>query len=317
MNYESRFDDVEEDKMIFLVNATLNNLTGPGSSWSTDLQFVNVNKLDTEYIQPLAKGFYLAQGAYLFEDFQAIYDNKRAIGRYDKDERGLVFRVGTFLRRFGEISLGFLLEDVDMTSTVDGNQKISKFTDMVSSLTLQSHLDLLDTYPFPTSGRTVHIDYQMASSKLGGDVDFHRLAMEYSRYYAIGKRNSIGLQLRLGSDFKTEMPIHKQFILGGRDSFAGYKVEELVGPHLGIAALEYRYRLHQLPSAVGGGIFAIARANVGNVWATAKEITEDFSVRYGGSLGVGVDTVMGPVFADFAMGDGGRQAIYLNIGYTF
>ena len=46
-------------------------------------------------------------------------------------------------------------------------------------------------------------------------------------------------------------------------------------------------------------------------------MTDDFTLRYGGSVGVGVDTVFGPVHADFAMGDGGRQAIYLNIGYKF
>lgn len=317
MNYASRFDDAEEDKMIFLLNATLNNLTGPGSSWSTDLQFVNVTKVDTEYVQPLVKGVYLAHRAYRFEDFQPIYENKQSIGRYDKDEWGIDIRLGTFLRRFGDISVGYWFENVDITPTVGEEQTLPRFAKIVGSLTLRSHLDLLDTFPFPTSGRMLHLDYQMATPELGSEVEFHRLAAKYWRYYAAGPRHTVGLRFHLGTDFKTEMPCYKHFTFGGRDSFAGYKVDEFTGSHLGIITLEYRYRLHQLPSAVGGGIFAIAKANVGNVWETANEISEKFSLRYGGSLGVGVDTVLGPVFADFAMGDGGRQAIYLNIGYTF
>jgi len=72
-----------------------------------------------------------------------------------------------------------------------------------------------------------------------------------------------------------------------------------------------------LPSAVGGGIFAIGIANVGNAWESFEALSKDFDVRYGGSVGIGVDTVLGPVTADFAMGNGGRQTVYVNIGYKF
>jgi hypothetical protein len=91
MNYESRFDDAESDKMIFLVNSTFNQLTGTGSYWSSDLQFVNVTKFDSEYFQPLGKGFFIAPYLYDHDDYQIIYENEESVARYDRTERGSVF----------------------------------------------------------------------------------------------------------------------------------------------------------------------------------------------------------------------------------
>jgi NTE family protein len=317
MNYESRFDDAEEDKMVFLANATLNNLTGSGAYWSTDLQFVNVTKIVSEYFQPLGKGFFIAPFAYDSSDFQTVYEDKESIARYDKDELGVGVRLGTFIRRVGEVSVGYLLEYADVTSAIALGEEFPDFYETITSFIARSRLDLLDTFPFPTSGSTLNIDYQMASKDLGGEIDFHKLAIEYWRYFTLGKRSTFGLGLHTGTSFDSELQPYNSFFLGGRDSFVGYKVEERLGSHLGVTTLEYRYRFYQLPSAVGGGIFAIATGNIGNAWKTVEEMTDDFSLRYGGSLGIGVDTILGPVRADFAIGDGGRQVIYLNIGYKF
>jgi len=317
MNYESHFGESEEDKMRFLVNATLNNLTGTGSSWSTDLQFVNVTKVESEYFQPLFGKFFVAPSVYSSKDFQTIYQNKKSVARYDRDELRAGLRLGTFISRIGEVSLGYLLEKVDASLPTALKEEFPEFHETITSFTVRSRLDQLDTFPFPTSGRLLNIDYQMARKDLGGDLDFHKLSVEYWRYLTIGQRNTFGVRLRAGTSFKSELRPYNSFALGGQDSFVGYKVDELLGSHLGIVTVEYRRQFSKLPSAVGGGIFAIATANVGNVWQTTKEITEDFSLRYGGSLGIGVDTILGPVRADFAIGDGGRRAVYVNIGYKF
>lgn len=318
MNYEARFDDAAEDKMVFLVNATLNNLTGSGSYWSTDLQFVNVDKIETEYFQPLGWGFFVAPRSYTSDDYQLLYEDKESVARYDNNETGIGIRFGTFIRRIGEVSVGYLLEEVDVSpSTAVERETFPRFSETITSLTFRSQIDRLDTFPFPHSGSILNIDYQWAGKNFGGEVDFHKLSLDYWRYFPLSKRNTLGLRLQIGTDFKTDLRPYKYFLLGGRDSFVGYKIEERRGSHLGIAGLEYSYRFYELPSTVGGGIFAIVNGNVGNVWQTVEEITDDFSLRYGGSIGLGVDTILGPVRADFSIGNGGRQALYLNIGYTF
>lgn len=318
MNYESRFDDAESDKMIFLVNSTFNQLTGTGSYWSSDLQFVNVTKFDSEYFQALGKGFFVAPYLYDHDDYQIIYENEESVARYDRTERGIGFRLGTFIYRIGEVSVGFLLEDLDVSpSTAVDPRFFQDYNETLTSLTFRSHVDHLDTFPFPHSGTFLNVDYQLALEDLGGDTHFHRLLLDYRKYFALNARNTLGFRLQAGTDFDSNIREYKYFVLGGNDSFAGYKVEELRGAHLGAVNLEYRYRLNELPSAVGGGIFLVATGSIGNTWKTLDEIEDDFSLEYGSSLGIGVDTILGPVRADFAIGKSGRRIIYLNIGYKF
>lgn len=318
LNYESRFDDADEDKIVFLFNADCNNLTGPGSSWSTDLQFVNVLKVESEYFQPLFKGFFLAPLASYSDDYQLIYEQKESVARYNNKETGFGVRVGTFISRIGEVSLGYLLEDIDAAPSTDAEkERFAKFHETVTSITFRSRIDSLDTFPFAHSGGMLNIDYQFASKKLGGKASFHRLLADYWRYFPLSDRSTFGVNLRLGTDFDSDIREYKYFLLGGRDSFVGYKVEELRGAHVGALTLEYRYKIQELPSAVGGGIFATVTGNIGNAWKSYNDMTKDFSLRYGGSLGIGVDTILGPIRADFSMGDEGRRNIYLNIGYKF
>ncbi len=320
MNYASRFEDAAEDKMVFLANATLNNLTGAGSWWSTDLQFVNIDKIESDYFQPLGKGFFVMPTIHDSDDFQLVYEDKESVARYNIRATGIGVRFGAVIQRLGAVAIGYVLEDVDADPTTAAGvqqEEFPAFDETVTSVTFQSRLDHLDTFPFPHSGSMLNIDYQWASETLGGEADFHKLSLDYWQYVALTTRNTLGLRLQAGTDFDTDIKPYKDFLLGGRDSFVGYKIEEIRGAHIGVVALEYRYQFSQLPSPLGGGIFAIANANVGNVWRTVDEITDNFTLRYGGSLGIGVDTMFGPVQADFAIGDGGRQAIYLNIGYTF
>ena len=46
-------------------------------------------------------------------------------------------------------------------------------------------------------------------------------------------------------------------------------------------------------------------------------MVDQFDLRYGTSIGLGVDTIIGPISLDFALGDGGRQNAYVNIGIPF
>ena len=66
-----------------------NDLSGKGSFWSTDFEFVNVNKLQSQYFQPLGKGVFLLPHVYSFDDFQVVYTGQKSSARYDLNEDGL------------------------------------------------------------------------------------------------------------------------------------------------------------------------------------------------------------------------------------
>jgi len=320
MYYESRFNDEEPDKLAFLTNVTFNDLTGRGSFWATDFQFVNVSKIETRYYQPIIKGFSIIPEAYTRSDYQVLYQDQESAGRYNIDSDGFSVNVGGYLPRLGFISVGYNLEQVDASvkATVEEDTlDLLDSDDTVSSILLRTRIDRQDVYPFPHTGGLVEIEYRWASEELGGNVDFSRLSLNWERYIPLAKKHTFGFRLQGGTNFDTEMPAYAQFLLGGRDSFVGYKAEEIRGNNMGILALEYRYQLLKLPAPIGGNMFFTLIGNAGDVWETIKDVSEDFSPRYGGSAGVGVDTFLGPVTADFSMGDEGRYIFYLSIGKKF
>ena len=211
MNYASRFDDPEPDKMVLLANVTLNHLTGPGSRWSNDVQFVNVTKFDSEYIQPLGNTWFLAPHLYDYDDYQLIYDDQESVARYNRDETGVEVRLGVFIKRIGEVSLGFLLEDIDVSpSTAVARDVFQAAHDTLTSVTFRTRFDWLDSSPFPHSGGLLSVDYQMASTDLGGDANFQRVFLDYGKYFGVSDRQTLKICVQVGTDFDSEL---KAYIL--------------------------------------------------------------------------------------------------------
>ena len=64
-------------------------------------------------------------------------------------------RLGTFIRRVGEVSIGYLLEYADVTSTTALGEDFPEFQETITSFTVRSRLDLLDTFPFPVHSKVV------------------------------------------------------------------------------------------------------------------------------------------------------------------
>ncbi|PIE34081.1 hypothetical protein CSA56_09235 [candidate division KSB3 bacterium] len=321
MYYKFRQGSSEEDKMVLLVNATFNDLTGKGSFWSTDLEFVNVDKIRMQYFQPLFKATFISPELHNSTDYQVIYDDKDSVARYNIEEAGGSISVGSLIPRIGAVQVGYLLSEVTgKIVNSDSDVELTDFSasnELVSSITASLRIDSVDRFPFPHSGRLFDLSYEWASKDFGGDVDFQKLSAEYWRYFPFSEKQTVGIHLLAGSDLRTELKPYRDFILGGRNSFVGYKIEEIRGANIGIASLEYRYQIASLPSPIGSNIYATLIGNVGNAWRDLDELKEEVDLLYGGSIGVAADTFLGPVSADFSLGDGGRQVIYFNIGRKF
>ena len=113
------------------------------------------------------------------------------------------------------------------------------------------------------------------------------------------------------------MPISSLFTLGGPFSFPGYEVEELTGESFGVARAMYRYKLaDRSKSLIGIPLYAGLTAVVGNTWSRHGDASWD-DLRWGGSVFLGADTLIGPVFVVFGAAQHGRSALYFFIGKPF
>jgi NTE family protein len=87
----------------------------------------------------------------------------------------------------------------------------------------------------------------------------------------------------------------------------------LIGQHSGIATVAYYRRIGNialLPTYIG------ASAELGNAWQDESDISLDSTI-FAGSVFVGVDSILGPVYLAVGLADTGQHALYFYVGRTF
>jgi outer membrane protein insertion porin family len=176
---------------------------------------------------------------------------------------------------------------------------------------LSGEKDTRDNIFIPIKGSFTQVSTEFVGGFLGGDNNFFKLVLSWSRYNHLGKRNILNaLATRLefgyvdGLKHNDYVPTLDRFYMGGASTVRGY-VENSMGPKdesgtplggkiLLLGNLEYRRVLFW---KFGYTIFTDA----GNIWSDAKYIkTKDIKLTAG--VGIQFFTPVGPLRLDY-----GRQ----------
>ncbi len=112
------------------------------------------------------------------------------------------------------------------------------------------------------------------------------------------------------------VPLHIQD-LGGLFRLSGFQRYQLSGRYSLFGGLRYIYRVAdndfgalKMPLYLGGSL------EQGGVWNKGEDISLESSFT-AGSVYVGVESFLGPVFLGYGMAEGGNDVFYLQLGSTF
>lgn len=130
-------------------------------------------------------------------------------------------------------------------------------------------------------------------------------------------RHSLNLMISAGGTQTSEtLPLFAQD-LGGMFNLSGFQPHALSGRYSLFGGMRYIYRLadndfgaFRLPLFAGGSL------EQGGVWDRGHDINFESSYT-AGSLYLGSETFMGPVFLGVGSAEGGNHVIYLQLGTTF
>jgi outer membrane protein insertion porin family len=165
--------------------------------------------------------------------------------------------------------------------------------------------DRRDSTTQPTKGDRLAL-YNDFGLRVLGDFGYGKHTAEYSRYFPAGSGVIVGRAL-LGFSYGT-LPLQEQFSIGGPTSLRAYPSGRLRSTSAGVFNAEYRVPLgfvaRQLRDFTG-----IAFVDVG-----ASPLFNNALIGYG--LGVTVNTVVGAIRIDYAIGSEGNQT-WLTIGHPF
>jgi outer membrane protein insertion porin family len=176
---------------------------------------------------------------------------------------------------------------------------------------LSGEKDTRDNIFIPLKGSFTRVHTEFVGGFLGGDNNFFKLILSWSRYNRLSKRNILNvLATRLkfgyleGLSRKDYVPTFDRFYMGGASTIRGYK-ENNMGPKdesgtptggkiMVLGNLEYRRALFW---KFGCTIFIDA----GNIWDSAKDVKAK-NIKLTSGLGIQFFTPVGPLRLDY-----GRQ----------
>ena len=173
--------------------------------------------------------------------------------------------------------------------------------------------DSLDNLSFPNTGFFSNLSFTANREDLGADLDYNQIRLTISGATTFERYTLFGRAIADVSSNEDNIPLNALFIHGGLFELSGTVRNELLSPYFGLLEAAFYRRLGDitfLPIYTGFSL------ETGNAWDNQDDIHSD-NLRYAGSIFIGADTFMGPLYFAFGATNRGERTIYLNIGKTF
>ncbi|WP_188109776.1 patatin-like phospholipase family protein [Pseudohalioglobus sediminis] len=179
--------------------------------------------------------------------------------------------------------------------------------------------DTLDDLYFPTRGNFLYADYQYHDSALGADAELKRARLIGQSAISLGADDQHTL-IFSGRVFASEdAPAQPQnlYQLGGLFNFSGLPYNALSGRQLAFVMAQYQRRLTQpgvLPFV--SPIYVGASIEGAELWSFREDISLG-ELNWAGSLYVGTDTPVGPVYFAWGVTSDSADTFYLALSWPF
>lgn len=240
-----------------------------------------------------------------------VFDAGNIISELRVTESGLQLAAGRNLGTWGEVRLGLRRSTGDVEVRVgDPTQADVEFD--VGEFFIRLADDKIDNVRFPRRGHVVVVEGLVSRDGLGADAEFEQLSLSSLLARPIGK-GSVLLSLNYNTTLDSDAPVQSLFRIGGLLNLSGFAQDELAGQHSALLGLGYLRKLKEsqfFPLYVGGTL------ELGNVWQNKSDISTSNAIT-AGSLFVGADSVIGPIYFAYGRAEGGVDSVYLFVGKLF
>jgi len=267
-----------------------------------------------QFYQPVERTqtFYVMPSVYGSRARQTVYDKNSEVAEFDVTRYGARLEGGAALGGWGDLRLGLLRGKVNSEKQVGEDWVKADGRTDAGAATARFYYDTLDKRLWATAGTLGYVSAYVSRTGLGAEENYKVLEGRVGTVFSFG-RNVFTVGARGGTDMGSHAPSYDQFKLGGLFHFSGYRIGQLVGREYALGSVQYRRRIGDLNESFGTGIYAGATLEAGNVWKRLDG-TSAHGVITSGSLFVGVDSKLGPIYLGWGRSEGGRSTVYLYIG---
>jgi outer membrane protein insertion porin family len=324
------------DELFFVVGLTHMNLFGLGQHFDCTAEFGKKKRnLSASWTEPYIFGKDASLTLSIF-DMVRKKDYNDITNAYDEKRTGFSVGVGPRISTFVSLMFGYRYEDVTL-SKIDERvkKKIEEASDLskdkTTSVFTQIIYDSLDYRYDPTRGNRQSLSINIASTWLGGEVDYIRTVLRSSWFvpvfwkFVFCTRIEIGTIASYGS--MKNVPIYERFYTGGPESIRGYKYRVEVGPPDGgnyKGVINFEYKCPIIAERENSILVAALFYDIGGDWSKHGTIkwlgTGENNLRSSAGVELRIATPAFPIRIGWAYGFNHNekeklQDVYFSIGF--
>lgn len=299
-----------------LINVSVSHLSTAmnpaGGEWRNTLTLGNETSFSSAFHQPFGRDYryFIAPKLIIGNTDFTEFESGNAVRTLSVSSAGGELAVGREFGNWGGVQVGARYLTGERDVRIGDPAQLSDFD--LGEAFLDIAIDRLDNRNFPRHGFLGSIRWTGGRESLGSDIDFDQLRIGFAAANSWG-RHTLLTAIDYGTTFNGQAPLQRQYRLGGFLNLSGLNPDELSGQHTGIATLAYYRRIGDitlLPTYIG------ASAELGNTWQDESDISLDSSI-FAGSVFVGVDSILGPIYLAVGLAEHGQTALYFYVGRTF
>lgn len=266
------------------------------------------------WYQPLdytSRWFVEPKAKYHTRTFTQYSPAGKKLSEYRVTQNELELAAGREVGVYGEVRGGYRIATGEADLDVgDPNLPEGKFDS--GSVFGRIWVDRLDEAYFPSRGYNAKVEYEVLRKDFGNDSDLDQVESKASYFHTFGK-HTVGFGAQFNSTLDGEAAVQDRFRMGGFLNLSGYDQDAISGQHSALLTAMYYRRFTQLkllPWYIGGSL------EYGNVWEDRGDISWDSGIA-AGSLFLGADTPIGPLYLGYGHAEQGRNSGFLYLGKSF
>ena len=295
----------------------LAELNRRGAEWIWDLQVGGSPHISTEWFQPLdyrSRWFVMPHASFQVSDVPLVR-NQQLLADYRLHTYEFGIDAGRQFDNWGELRTG-LQRDYGFSRVRIGDPAQPENRFDVRELFVRFTVDRLDDFNFPRHGESLKLEWDGGRTALGSAVNANQVKADWLFARSVGRNTGV-LWLSAGSNLDANPQVRTLFQLGGFLNLSGLSPNSISGAQFAIARGLYFRQIGRggegflnVPTYLG------ASFELGNVWDNRRDISLG-SAKRNGSVFLGLDTLLGPVYLGTGFNSQGNTAFYLFLGRTF
>jgi len=178
---------------------------------------------------------------------------------------------------------------------------------------LRAVYDDLDQSAFPTRGMRLDVSEEMLLTQLGSSdaARISRLRWDWALSYG-SNHWLLGASVNTAGGSGANVQIAAQSQIGGLANLSGYTENQLFASQTALLRAVYYRRLTNADALFSVPLYLGGSLEAGGLWNQRRDIGKNLIGA--GSVFIGIDTFLGPIFLGYGYAQGGHNAAYLTFG---